>query len=342
MSNLCAPTLHRVRGSVLFKLWGFSRVSFRHYTVKVGEESAHRRVRPLAHTATVISTVTPSLLKTSDYLDLSQKGSLSIRFPVCRTPSGEPGLRYSRDEVGLFPFPDHTRGFLYYHADPHATPLEGSIRFRLTADNSPSSFPGGEDLVSASGFPWQVTLAQVACTRNYSWIADQLVHENLVTREQLSRFHNLFDQRTFIYPQFLLFRLDSTFLVDFSNAVTLTAIGERVHKVKMSALFAVRERDQIYPWTGSALARFESSTLPKYAGRRVLHMRFLKIVKPVACSVDSQRCRGRIIRPEEGQLHTVSHYGRPPEPWAYDIDGARAASQPAAALRVLWEASRPS
>ncbi|KAJ7452849.1 hypothetical protein FB451DRAFT_1282255 [Mycena latifolia] len=109
----------------------------------------------------------------------------------------------------------------------------------------------------------------------------------------------------------------------------------------MANLFMVQVQageTSIFPWTGSAIARFEPSTLNKYADHRVLHLRILKIVKPVAATVNLNTYRGRVLRPEEGQLFMkLSRYDRVAQPWAYDIDKS---SQPAPGLRVLWDNAR--
>ncbi|KAJ6546056.1 hypothetical protein DFH09DRAFT_1088014 [Mycena vulgaris] len=93
-----------------------------------------------------------------------------------------------------------------------------------------------------------------------------------------------------------------------------------------------------YDDIGSAVARFEVSTLPQHAGRRVLHIRIVKILQPVACSVAGYE--GRVVRPKEDHLLTVRFHGGPPEAWAYDIHTPPKNATPdfrvAAVLRVLW------
>ncbi|KAJ7844832.1 hypothetical protein B0H13DRAFT_1546052, partial [Mycena leptocephala] len=66
----------------------------------------------------------------------------------------------------------------YYHRDPHATPLEGSLRFRVTADKDTAAF---HDLLLPSGCPWQIILPQLACRSNYSRILNELLEQKLVT-----------------------------------------------------------------------------------------------------------------------------------------------------------------
>ncbi|KAJ7458473.1 hypothetical protein FB451DRAFT_1406245 [Mycena latifolia] len=223
-----------------------------------------------------------------DYLDPSRKTGVRVRFPVLCRVAGY--LRYGMLDAARVPFPD-TRGFLYYHSEPDATPLEGGVRFRVTADNLPASFAGSKDLAAPSGFPWQLSLAQVACHEGYRGIAEQLVHENLV---HPNSYHS-------------------------AGRSSLARGG-----------YSLR----------SAIARFERSTRPEHVGRRILHLRIVKIVTPVAGTVHLKTHRPRIVRPEEGQLFTVSNYGHPPEPWRFDIDNDRPGFKPAAALRALWDASQ--
>ena len=55
---------------------------------------------------------------------------------------------------------------------------------------------------------------------------------------------------------------------------------------------------------GSALARFERSTLPDHYGTRTVVLRFLKIITPVKCVVPLYD--GSIAPPREGELYRRS------------------------------------
>ncbi|KAJ7458590.1 hypothetical protein FB451DRAFT_581593 [Mycena latifolia] len=321
-------------------LWRPLRVSSRPYTIEANEMSAPRKQGPKPKT--IISTLTPSRLKPSDYLDLSHSRSIAPAFPASRSASGDQLLLITygyRSQNTRIPFPANTRGFLYYRSGHPLAPLSGSIRFRLTLDDSPSSFARGTDLMGPSGFPWRILLAQVACRRSYTWIAEQLVHENLVTQQQLSQCRDLFGQKNRIFPEYTLFHLDSAFLVNFSSPVTLTVVGEELYDMKLDPL---RQRlpTSSFTWSGSAIARFEPSVLSEHAGRRVVHIRILKIVNSVTC-MDAVTDTGRILRPEEGELLTVRFYGRLPAPWTHDIDRPYPNSPVSIALRALWDISRP-
>ena len=52
---------------------------------------------------------------------------------------------------------------------------------------------------------------------------------------------------------------------------------------------------------GSALARFERSTLQEHNGTRTVVLRFLKIITPVECVVPSHD--NYVCYPKEGELH---------------------------------------
>src|ERR1700734_2418555 len=59
--------------------------------------------------------------------------------------------------------------------------------------------------------------------------------------------------------------------------------------------------DYSHGFEGSALVRFERSTLPDHKGTRTLVLRFLKIITPVKCVVPLYD--GYIRCPKEGELH---------------------------------------
>ncbi|KAJ6555675.1 hypothetical protein DFH09DRAFT_1165096 [Mycena vulgaris] len=282
----------------------------------------------------IVSTFNPSLIKSTDFVDVSQVKTFGVTLPAARSPPGQ-GLSYAfRGSSMRASFPAHARGFLYYYPGSREVPLEGGLRFRVSSDNAPYSF-GSQDLLAPSGFPWQVALPKIACYAGYSWIATQLLHENLVAQDQLTLCQALFTDRL-PTPEHLLFGLQSVFLVNFSSLLSMTVVGNSKHIVNLHELF----KDSVhncFPWSGTAVGRFEPSTLPEYAGRRVLHLRIVKIIQPVACNVPGYN--GRVGRPEEGQLFTVypRHAAGKPTPWAYDIDDSRRSLSSSSALQVLWD-----
>ncbi|KAJ7082663.1 hypothetical protein B0H15DRAFT_436371 [Mycena belliarum] len=321
----------------------FPRFSVRYFSCQDSrtEPSRPRRLRPKKH---LISTLNPSLITPADYLDVSGQKVFFLHSglkPGAGDSEGRPApvIRYVRQK-GLnryIQFPNNTHGFLYYDPHAHIAPLAGSVRFRVTHDSVPSSFARGHDLLAPSGAPWQLTLSQIACRPSFTPLASQLLRDCLVTEDLLSRCRAVFRSRTKIHQTNVVFTFNSPFLVHFARDVQCFIAGDTLHRLQLRLLFTTStggKRD--YPWTGSALARFEASTLPEYAGRRMIHLRFIKILEPVSPLVDLKTYDGRMQRPQEGELFEVSHYGRLPKPWAYDID---ANFKPAAVLRQLWDIS---
>ncbi|KAF8194032.1 hypothetical protein K438DRAFT_1969329 [Mycena galopus ATCC 62051] len=243
-------------------------------------------------------------------------------------------LVYQHQGRARIPFPDECAGFLYYHRVPHAPPLEGSIRLRVTPDNAPWSLQRGRDLLLPSGNPWQIILLQIASRKQYTGMSAQLLAENLVTQQQLTSCRSLFGYAKTL-PENILFRLSQQFVVDLSSNIRLTVVGKALHSICWD-LFGIRPENKArFPWAGSALVRFEPSTSPEHSGRRVVFLRVLRIITPV-----SPRFQHRMLKPEEGKLLAVSPPGGGSKPWSYDIDAHRRApkcSTHAIALGDLWD-----
>ncbi|KAJ7082679.1 hypothetical protein B0H15DRAFT_436528 [Mycena belliarum] len=320
----------------------FPRFSVRCFSSQDSRTEPPRPRRPGRPKGHLISTLNPSLITPADYLDVSGQQMFFLHSglkPGAGDSEGRPApVIYVHQKVRYSRFPDNTHGFLYYDPHPHIAPLAGSVHFRVTHDSAPSSFARGHDLLAPSGAPWQLTLPQIACRPSFTPVASQLLRDCLVTEDLLSRCRAVFRSRTNIHQANVLFTFNSPFLVHFARDVHCFIAGETLRRLQLKLLFATStEGTRHYPWTGSALARFEASALPEYAGRRMIHLRFIKILEPVAPLVDLKTYSGRMQRPQEGELFTVSHYGRLPKPWAVDIDAPN--SGPAAALRQLWDIS---
>ncbi|KAF8177929.1 hypothetical protein K438DRAFT_2022126 [Mycena galopus ATCC 62051] len=289
----------------------------------------------------LISTLNPALLVPSDYLNLSGLKSAVVCFP--KSPqSPRTSFRVARGSIryharnAYMPFPPESFGFLHYHRARDAAKLEGSIRFRVTSQNTLSAFHAGHDLLLPSGLPWQIILPQVACRTRYSRFCDQLLEENLATVAQLLQCLKVFSDRGRIYSETILFRLNQEFLVKFSGDTKLTAVGETLHSFVFDPGFRAGADRRQFPWTGSGLARFEPSTSAEHRGRRVVHIRITRIIDPVSST--GKGAEKQVLKPTEGGLMAYSRYGRAPEPWAYDIDAKD--SSVATALRALWDNSR--
>ncbi|KAJ6476104.1 hypothetical protein C8R45DRAFT_1008840 [Mycena sanguinolenta] len=287
----------------------------------------------------LISTLDPSRLTSHDHLDLSRRESISIGFSSCATTKALLTYQTAGSRFRV-PFPGASSGFLYYYRDLHAAPLEASIRFRVTADNDPSSsFRQGRDLLLPSGRPWEILLLQVATRLRFVSIRDQLLQENLVTERQLSQCRDilLMSSRHRSVAEGTLFRLTQEFAVNFTTEIHLTVVGDALYSLRSDCFRSWFHRKQYFPWAGSAIARFEPSTSTEHraVGRRVAHLRIVRVLNPVSRNLQIQT-PGRMVKPEAGQLLRFLADGHAPKPWAYDIDGDSAKG---AAFRVLWDNS---
>ncbi|KAK7056056.1 hypothetical protein R3P38DRAFT_2850254 [Favolaschia claudopus] len=281
------------------------------------------RKRGPAFTLPLLSTLNPSALVSTDHLDLSHKSTFRPRFAHKETPpmSEETSMVYFRGTH--LPFPARTSGFLYFHKPDKAAPLEGSVRFRLTSSSSPASFETGQDLLLPLGVPWQLNLPQIAC-HGHPRVRSQVLRDNLVTQDQLALCRALFKEKKHIYPYFTLFRLTQEFPVNFGNQICfLAVIGEdKILTIRTSTPFqtSFTGGGSCFPWTGSAIARFEPCTDPRHAGRRVVQLRILRIIQPVSSNLPpGQQKLSTLIKPEEGEFLVRRRYGVV-QPWAYDID----------------------
>ncbi|KAK0191950.1 hypothetical protein F5146DRAFT_1037730 [Armillaria mellea] len=134
-------------------------------------------------------TLDPRSLSPHDFRDISNQ--IVFRFPSTKRSD----IHYERrkfDGKSIYiPFPDKTKGFLYYWTHPDLPPTSGQIRFRITKTQNPRDFDGGSDFCLPSGIPWHSTLAYLAGNKSYAGVCDVLVRDGLVSRgiiEQLRPF----------------------------------------------------------------------------------------------------------------------------------------------------------
>jgi hypothetical protein len=136
--------------------------------------------------------------------------------------------------------------------------LEGSVRFRITSDNAPSSFDHGQDLLLASGMPWQVIFPRIASRNGYARIRDQLLVENLVS-SLITRCLAMFGAGTNIYPGLDLFRLGQEFPINFSGEINLSVVGQSLHRLTLKTTFYLKQSTgkYYYPWDGARLTNIQ-------------------------------------------------------------------------------------
>ncbi|KAL7279292.1 hypothetical protein ACG7TL_007133 [Trametes sanguinea] len=132
----------------------------------------------------------PDRLTPNDFVDLSGRFFHVDKPAPPTSPPRRSMLHYARDDQGKrLPFPQDTRGFLYYFRRENNVPVGGELRFRLTDGPSPESFAAGKDLPTPDGFPWRAHALFILryCDR----LAEHLVEEGHITRDGADRFKRL-------------------------------------------------------------------------------------------------------------------------------------------------------
>lgn len=134
-----------------------------------------------------IRTLRPENLAPEDLVDVSHKtrpcvvGANNTRCFVHYDYAWDNRLR-------CVPFPERTRGFLYFHQ--HTTPLLGALRLRLAA--SPNEFHTSTDLLLPSGKPWGIPLMAMAVhEQGYTSVRQRLHADDLVSEASMSELSTL-------------------------------------------------------------------------------------------------------------------------------------------------------
>ncbi|KAJ7734450.1 hypothetical protein B0H16DRAFT_1767334 [Mycena metata] len=237
----------------------------------------------------VITSLRPENLKSSDFVDLSGISSSYLAFGLsgCDTL-----FRYKFS--GKVPFPARTWGYLYYRPSSAWTPLAGSVRLRIKSDDA-----HGSDLLLPNGLPWQIILPQIVLRRQYKGLYRKLLEEGLISESDVGTCRNVFGRRRLIYPETVLFGLDQPFSISMQQMeLRLTIVGRSSPGTRLALFIKQRlfgDPAPRYPFKGRILARFELSP-----DKALVFMRFVKIVEPIVCCEPGYA--GRIVARKEGEL----------------------------------------
>ncbi|KAF9018587.1 hypothetical protein BDP27DRAFT_1440162 [Rhodocollybia butyracea] len=136
-----------------------------------------------------ISTLDPSRLVASDFIDCKDQWHLSVRYRRISVIF----CRYSR--VPDTAFPPGTRGYLYLHRPDGIHPCAATLRFRICDRRLPpqESFARGKDLLSYTGAPWELTMLKLfilECIRNFR---EGLLHDKMMSLEAIEQMDKLVD-----------------------------------------------------------------------------------------------------------------------------------------------------
>ncbi|KDQ57787.1 hypothetical protein JAAARDRAFT_156790 [Jaapia argillacea MUCL 33604] len=276
--------------------------------------------RPLRPYRTPPQTLDPKKLSTTEFLDLARLKELPPRWR----------FHYSHGYTPILEFPENSRGFLYFNREQGAPTLAASIRFRVTNDEDPSSFPTGHDLLFPNRTTWQILMPTVVSTRCYRMLADVLVRDHFIDSRLLDRFKYALRMKR---NSIILYSLHQEFLLDFSHyhLYPWVVLGdETMHRVVFSRFRKDhRPKTPRSIYTGRAIVRFELAQLPRHAGRTLV-LRVLRVVEPI---IPAPGYDGYIPTPQAGELLMR----RTSVPWSIDVDNDR--SDATLGLRLLVDAA---
>jgi hypothetical protein len=110
-----------------------------------------------------------------------------------------------------------------------------------------------------------------------------------------------------------------------------------MHPTQVHTQITISYIDYSHEFVGSALVRFERSTLPDHEGTRTVVLRFLKIITPVKCVVPLYD--EYVYCPREGELHRRTGKDKINRGvWSVNIDIFKKNSPRTRGLQSLWDA----
>ena len=101
-------------------------------------------------------------------------------------------IQYTTHRRQNVPFPDNTRGFLYYKGPKPGHPdIAGSLRFRVVSGSGSDCFANGVDLKLPTGGIWEMHLYTVVRTERHAGLLLKLLEEGLVSPLAIEKLKNL-------------------------------------------------------------------------------------------------------------------------------------------------------
>jgi hypothetical protein len=199
-----------------------------------------------------LSTLDPAHLTPADYISLSYHTNPSLSF-IPRTSSFP--IRFFRKNGEYQPFPQGTRGFLYYHAPRQLPPMAGAVRFRITPGSHPSTFPDGVDLLR-DGLPWEISLPTLAAAVGRKEVLrEQLLLEGLVSQADLAQCRAAAPTKKRLDSKIALYTLNQPFPIAFHQMLNAWVVGKtQTRRWAYAYMFAdnrAQFRPLVRPYTGA-------------------------------------------------------------------------------------------
>ena len=161
-------------------------------------------------------------------------------------PASNPGNRR------LQFYPASTKAFLYYSMSPDKPRIAGELRLRVVSTDDPASFESGSDLLLPNDRLWSRSLYSLS---KYNLpLYEKLREERLVPDDLDTVISTLASKRLSYRRSNVLYTLNDTFIVDFSNSqLVLFVITEQgVEKLTLNHTFLDHRAMRGYaPYTGA-------------------------------------------------------------------------------------------
>jgi hypothetical protein len=212
------------------------------------------------------STLTPSKLQPTDWIDFSKKERPHIFYHPPRLaaePERVSGTVYFRSPDGAVLqtkhtgprwsplFPEWATGFLYVHS-PAGYPAAREVRLRCVPAADPAMFTKGGDLMLPTGLPWAVRFFALNKKRNAP-LRMCLIQEGFVRDEELRQWEG-----ALFRPQVVV-EAGQPFILDFASTTTTTvsiADGYTLHVVRLRDLTSCGPQPRVAPYEGTYRDRF--------------------------------------------------------------------------------------
>lgn len=173
-------------------------------------------------------TLDPKNLSASGHWPREISRKFDVSYTIQTRSSFVPGMtiRYTTENRRYIPFPDKTRGFLYYHApDPGNPDFSGSLRFRVISESGSNSFKNGVDLKLPSGAVWEVYLYAALQTVRHGALVIKLVEEGLVSPSVIEKLRKLPPVLLHASSQ-IIYNLDDPFIARLHSTESLVVMTQ--------------------------------------------------------------------------------------------------------------------
>ena len=199
-------------------------------------------------------TLDPEKLSSLNYFprDISSTQEVSYTVGTRHTFLRGVSIRYTTLGRRYLPFPNNTRGFLYYQSPKPGNPdFSGSLRFRVVSEQGPNSFAQGVDLKLPSGNPWQIHLYTAVTTLRHAGLVFKLLEDGLITSSVVEKIRALPPMVLQATSQFL-YHLEDPFVARLHNVESLVFMSNEGAEAGaiMPLFFDPRKQVNKHPYEG--------------------------------------------------------------------------------------------